>query len=258
MRDNYNVGRKKMTRIIEDILFFRADISPFLTHLTRDADDESAKDKLEKIIDDKKLVAGESEISDVRFGGNTLDMSIDKKKKFFGAICFTETPLNEIHCLLEIAYRNVDLLKYGLVFIKKNLQLKGVSPVLYINNEKEDKDPLFQALFSLIQSHSEEAAEILPLISVFGKKIKSPNTTPGASGDVDFQWEREWRYPSIKGDMSFCIQDIFIGLCPHDEIDYFENKLSSIDFIDPTRNMKWYATKLIDARKRLEIKNSVV
>jgi hypothetical protein len=49
-----------------------------------------------------------------------------------------------------------------------------------------------------------------------------------------------------------------MGLCPHDEIRKFERLWAPIEFIDPTRNMKWYAEKLIRARQRLDLKYSVV
>jgi len=51
----------------------------------------------------------------------------------------------------------------------------------------------------------EAAKQILPLISVFGKKLR-------ASGEIDFLWEREWRYPSVYGDLQFDENDVFVGL----------------------------------------------
>lgn len=98
---------------------------------------------------------------------------------------------------------------------------------------------------------------MLPLISIFGKRL----TPPGAdskSGSVDFLWEREWRYPHSKGGFKFDLDDIFIGLCPHDEIEYFEDMMRGIDFVDPRRNMKWYAKKLIEARQKHDLKFSVI
>lgn len=41
-----------MMRDINDILHFRADISPFLVHLTRDQRNTHAKENLKKIIRD--------------------------------------------------------------------------------------------------------------------------------------------------------------------------------------------------------------
>jgi hypothetical protein len=64
--------------------------------------------------------------------------------------------------------------------------------------------------------------------------------------------------PSALGPLEFSNEDVFIGLCPNDEIEEFENLFQPIGFIDPTRNMKWYATKLIEARQRLDLKSSVV
>jgi len=248
-----------MTREIQDILYFRADISPFLVHLTRDRNGSAgdAKTTLQKIIRERKLISGEGEISDVRYGGKTSEMRPEDKKKYFAAVCFTETPLNEIHCLLEVNRRSVDLRGYGLVFLKDALHRKGVCPVFYVNNETGDMDGVFQALFSLIETYPDEAARVLPLFAVFGQKVQPPGAEIRPNGPVDFRWEREWRYPSVSGDLAFGEGDVFVGLCPHDEINDFEQLLPGIGFVDPQRNMKWYAKKLIEARQRLDLKYSV-
>jgi hypothetical protein len=248
-----------MNREINDILYFRTDISPFLVHLTRDVQKSlTASTALEQIIKQGKLDAGDSPVSDARFGIKTSGMQPQEIKRYFGAICLTETPLNEVHCLLEIADRKVKLEPYGLVFLKENLRKKGVSPVFYINNELEDKDSVFQALCSLIKSYPDEAEKILPLIAVFGKKILAPGAKRRESKEVDFLWEREWRYPSAMGALEFTEEDIFVGICPHEEINHFEKMFDNINFIDPRRNMKWYATQLVNARHRLNLKFSVV
>ena len=245
-------------REIEDILHFRTDISPFLVHLTRDGNSLTAPQALYSIIHDGCLKCSFNPISDVRFGIHISEVSDLTADGFFSAICFTETPLNEIHSLLEIENRQIDLAPYGLVFLKENLANKGVSPALYINNKNGDKDPLFVALASLASSHREEALELLPLFAVYGKKIKGVGAGRRSSGKNEFIWEREWRYPFAKGDLEFTDEDVFIGLCPHEQIDAYEELWSGIQFVDPTRNMKWYADKLIESRKRLGIKYSVV
>jgi hypothetical protein len=244
-------------RSIDDILLFREDISPFLVHLTRDYSGRTAKQALELIIQTKQLKAGEPEVSDARFGLKTTGMHSQDKIRFFGAVCLTETPINEIHCLLEISGRKVNLKPYGLVFLKSQLQQRGIAPVNYINNEAGDGDVIMPALASLIQTHEAAAAKLLPLISVFGKKLTAPSAPP-QEGRVDFLWEREWRFPYSNGPLAFSNNDVFVGVCPHEEIEEFENSMPNIGFIDPTRNMKWYATKLIAARQRLNLKNSVV
>ena len=240
-------------RNIKDILKFRRDLSPFLVHLTRDSGSRSAKEVFEKILGEKRLIAGDDEVSDARFGAS----SVSDRARFFRAVCFTETPLDEIHCLLDINNRAVNLQPYGLVFVKKRLQLKCVSPVVYIQNCNGDKNPLFRALCSMIKDHADEAARFLPLISVFGDKVQPTNASFAITGDVDFSWEREWRQVFEETPMEFSNDDIFVGVCPDGEIKYFEDQYN-LPFVDPRMNMKWYATKLIEARKKHKMKCSVV
>ncbi|MCD9026606.1 hypothetical protein LDO26_00050 [Luteimonas sp. BDR2-5] len=245
-------------RSIDDILLFRGDISPFLVHLTKRTQQSSASDVLERIIRDRKVKPGASLVSDIRFGGFTNQMEEDDLKSFFGATCFTETPLDEIHCLLEVQYRNIDLEPYGLVFLKNNLAKKAVSPVLYLNNEAGDKSSVAQELFRLTETNGRTAEKLLPLFAVFGEKIRPLGAQAAPVGRVDFRWEREWRQPYHKGGVEFAERDVFVGLCPNEEIDAFEAHFPGILFVDPRRPMKWYATKLIDSRQRLDIKASVV
>lgn len=246
------------SRNIDEVLNFRSDISPFLVHLTRKTDaTDSAKETFKLILSDQELRCI-NQVSDARFGIYTSKMNPEEKLRFFGAVCFTETPLNEIHCLLEIENRAVELEPYGLVFLKDKLRNLGVAPVLYLNNIMGDKQDALSALGTLARTHRNAAEELLPLISIFGKKVTSPGAS-SQTGSVDFLWEREWRYPHSKGPLSFNIQDhVFIGLCPHEEIEYFENLGSGIEFVDPRRNMKWYAKKLIKARRNHDLKVSVV
>jgi hypothetical protein len=105
-------------RDIQDILHFRSDLPPFLVHLTRDGNlvrdfgprHQSAADNLRSILDDRALYPGQRPpwVSDARFGRLTVNMRAEEQRRFFHAICFSETPLNEVHCLLEIASREVD------------------------------------------------------------------------------------------------------------------------------------------------------
>jgi len=244
-------------RNIDDILQFRSDISPFLVHLTRKGDNgEKAFEKLVSILDSFALVPGKTEVSIIKYGGNTTSFSSKQKRKFFSSVCFTETPLDETHCLLEIKARKVDLEPYGVVFLKRKLQRKGVSPVLYINNEAGDKDKLIQALFELIKSRPAEAKKILPLFSIFGKMI-TPHGAKNVDRTIDFLWEREWRYPAAFGPFEFGLSDVFVGLCPDEDIKYFEKHYAPLKFIDPRRPLKWYATRLRRAKARLDLEYSI-
>lgn len=235
-------------RNIDDVLVFREDISPFLIHLTKPGKGKSAKQILEKIIEEKKLIAGEEGISCAKWVINNLE----KEKQFCRATSFTETPLNAIHCLVDIEKRKFPLEAYGLVFLKERLSERGVSPVLYLNNEQNDKTEVIEALLPLMADAPEVAKEILPLIATFGKGLV-------ADYDIDFRWEREWRYPSVKGDFEFEEDDVFVGLCPHKWKDDFEELFPGVRFVDCRRNMKYYAKELVDAKDRFpDFKFSVV
>jgi hypothetical protein len=196
-------------------------------------------------------------VSDARFGMYTSRMDKDERRKYFGAICFTETPISEIHSLLDIERRVVNLEPYGLVFLKDRCIARGVDPVIYINNSNGTKDKSIRALCSLIKKRPDAAAHLLPLVALFGQKLTPPGSVE-VKGTVDFRWEREWRFVPAQGPFRFSSEDVFIGLCPHERIEEFEKLWHEVEFIDPTKNMKWYATKLLRARKRTDLKYSVV
>ena len=240
-------------RDISDILYFRGDLSPFLVHLTRTFATASAKKRLRSIVEAHTLVAGDALVSHATFGYAIGKLDADAKRRLFSAVCFTE-----MHCLLEIRGREVDLAPYGLVFLKDRVAARGVSPVLYLNNTQGDKDAVVRGLDKLIDTNRLLAESILPLVAVFGKQLQSVYSSTTQNKEIDFLWEREWRYPASAGDFKFSDEDVFVGLCPDDEIAEFESLFSGVKFIDPTRNVKWYASKLIAARQRLDIKYSVV
>lgn len=245
-------------REIGDILRFRQDISPFLAHLTRTFDGTNARTRLEGILQEGQLRAGPSLVSDARFGGNTVNLTEEQKMRLFGSVCFTETPFSEIHCLLEIGGRAVNLEPYGLVFVKDRLKARGVCPAVYINNEAAAMDAVIYSLFSLKDTHPAAAEKLLPLVAVFGQKIQPHGSPARPPGRVDFVWEREWRYPAALGPFDFTFEDVFCGLSPHEDVEYFEAQYQPLRFIDPRRNMKWYAQSLIESIQRVGLQHSVV
>jgi hypothetical protein len=127
-----------------------------------------------------------------------------------------------------------------------------------LNNELGDKPPLIEALAGLIEENPEIARQILPFIAIFGKKLPPECEGNPPPGRIDFLWEREWRWPYMSGDLSFDTQDVFIGLCPHDEIEAFERLFPRVRFVDPRRTMRWYSTQLVEMRQRLNLAQSVV
>ena len=75
------------TRNIDEVLYFRSDISPFLVHLTKKKEQKIAKEILEKIINEKKLIANNSYVSDIKYATDISKMDDEEKRKFFGAVC---------------------------------------------------------------------------------------------------------------------------------------------------------------------------
>lgn len=237
---------------------FRTDLSPFLVHLTRRNGTDSARTRLETIITELALKAGSSLVSHASFGlsfGRLQDPTISQ---YFKAVCLTETPLDQIHCLLEIENRDINLEPYGLVFLRRPLQQRGVSPVLYLNNELGDKPALIRALAEMVDQNQGLARQILPFVAVFGSLLPPRGEGTPPTGRIDFLWEREWRWPAFNGNLQFDQADVFLGLCPHEEIDHFETLLPPIRFVDPARNMRWYSSELIEMRQRLNLTQSVV
>jgi hypothetical protein len=248
-----------MQRDIKDILNFRVDISPFLAHLTKNDESSNAKDKLIHILDKKKLIRGKTAVSAMRFAEGCYYEDPETIQKYLSAICFTETPISEIHTMLEIEGRQVDLQPYGLILMKDRLKNKGVSPVLYLNTYfgKQDITKLVDLMWKSKDTddeYREYTKMLFPLISCFGMKLRSEETDEFI---VDFYWEREWRF-CMSSELAITDEDIFMGLCLDSEIQWFEGKYDYIKFIDPRRNVKWYAKKLVKTRNDKGITQSVV
>ncbi len=242
-------------RNVEKVLLLRNDISPFLAHLTKATDrSHSANRNLRSIMKSMTLKYGPGPISDGSYGVEYYDFDAKKRLEYFSAVSFTEAPLTEIHNLLRIEGRKIELEPYGLVFLKERLKKKGVGPVFYINNVRGNKDKAVRALCSLIDTHERQALEIIPFISFFGKFLNPVYGGGTGARKKDFMWEREWRYTSRKFLFKFERKDVFIGLCPEGQIGRFESDFPWLRFIDPRQNLKWYAEKLLTAAKQTRLK----
>lgn len=236
-----------MARDIKNILKIRNDISPFLIHLTKSIKDGKAAKAVfqEGIIVGKQLQAGGKDVSAASYTTPKDGLKENDYRAYFRAVCFTEAPLSEIHCFFDIDYRNINLEPYGFVFLKDNLKIKEVSPVFYINNYGVDRTDVLKQFCECIITNPGAAREILPLMASMGKKLN----VGGGGAEIDFSWEREWRYPAFKGHFDIVHDDVFIGLCPDNEIGefealYFATYGERVVFIDPRRNIKYYADKL--------------
>lgn len=92
----------------------RVDISPYLIHFTSGENYEGAFKRLQKIIDDRKLIAGTQYI-----------------KGKYACVCFSEAPLPTLpHGLVNEEYYS-RYSPFGIVVSKQWLFAKGGRPVIY-------------------------------------------------------------------------------------------------------------------------------
>ena len=105
---------------------YREDVSRFLVHLTRGA----PKKNLVSMLRRKTI---EARNAHCLFGYEFGPFSSVLRKEF-NTVCFTETPLPQIHRLTgDIPGRRIALAGYGLVFSKDRMIARGVCPAVYLN-----------------------------------------------------------------------------------------------------------------------------
>lgn len=228
---------------IESLLDRRSDLSTFIVHLTRRTEDGSSPGKnLRSILKGRKIEARTA------FGpaAKRLQQKGGKDYESQKCVSFSETPLEHLYCLAqEIPQRKFRLSPYGLVFTKMTARKRGLNPIWYVDitpghdwlmgpiNVLIDRD--VSRLKRFRKSHF---AQISPFIEQMG-------SGPGKSGigyRKEFWWEREWRY---RGDFSFLLSDVVMGVAPGRGVGEFEKltkKLGGqIPFVDP----KWSLEKMI-------------
>lgn len=204
----------------------KRDFSPLLVHLTKDDEGsgKSAKEILEKILKDKKLVAANYYCL---FESDLDKPDIASHRETFKVVCFTETPIDLIDVLLmdlEGRYRFKPK-PFGLVFTKDFIRERGGNSVFYAGGG------LFDSLWKIYgdaktRSFDREDNRFLALVNKCDDKI-------------DFHWEREWR---VVGDLKFNLTDIYCVLCPESDVEYFERRFTGLPFIDPC----WGINQILD------------
>ena len=215
----------------EQFLDKKRDFSPLLVHLTRDRTDENGKsilafEVLQRILSENELKALNPYCI---FNSKLRDRGSNLRNKF-NVVCFTETPIDQIDLLLQPVYgRDIKLAPYGLVFTKKDVREYGGNPVLYVRGDLSD--PLWNLFNKAAKNDfSEQENRLLALVSKCDESI-------------DFHWEREWR---IVGNLTLqrteIWTNIYCGLCPEENISYFENKYRPVKFISP----HWGINKILD------------
>jgi hypothetical protein len=281
-----------MNRSIEEINLIRKDLSPFLVHLTKDSSTNKAQENLTKILEEKEIKKGnfygllgycygndsypglskeEWNKKHNKETSRTKLLNIIRKK--YSLISLTETPLDQIQCLIDIKDRQIELTQFGIVLLKDKIKmLPNIGPVCYLNtyNSKgrEEIEKLREELYQLAftkkniiyvkekKCNLHQLLNHIAFLDVFGKPLN-----PSRTGIIDFSWEREWRsLNNIKlewtGDIN--LQNVFIGLCDNNDIGKFEKKFPNLPFIDPLMNLNYFSDKIGRRQKELNIKNTIL
>jgi len=177
----------------------RSDFSRFLVHLTRNYQGQSDENNLINILKTKRI---EARNYHCLFSPKLKNMTLTPLlQKNFKTVCFTETPLDQIHKMTsETFVRKIKLRPYGLVFWRHQLIEKGVNPAIYINatgtnlrdyliSEFNEHFKGVRALKTLKQreNYYQEIVHYYSLVNII-------------SENYDYSWEREWRH---SGDFGF-------------------------------------------------------
>ena len=214
---------------LESVKWRRSDLSFFLVHLTKEDKERglSAKQVLEEIISPDS--AGYCTLNGAPQGLFERVASVPRES--ITAVSFTEAPLDQVkHFAQPIpGDKNRNYSKFGLVFEQDFIRSNSGNPCFYLNTRFNDD--LKKAALSIVDcphfSSNPDCVKLLPYFSIFGKAGSAKEKK-----EIDFYWEREWRVP---GSLRFRLDDLFVGLCEHDWVDYFEG-LTQVPFICPDWN----------------------
>jgi hypothetical protein len=232
---------------IEQLLHRRTDLSTFVVHFTRSAQDTSALDNLRSILSDRKLEAR------IAYGmARDLTTEFPSLEGSQSVVCFTETPLEHAWMMCsDIDTRTVQFNGFGVAFTKAFARRRGANPVWYLDITP-GHDWLTKAVDSLRDAAKAEAADpwnggvdldrlaMAPILKLtpFIEQMGNP-----AGVRKEFWWEREWRHV---GDVYFDVGDIVVVFAPESEHPSLEAWLAG------NRDYQTRMPKLIDVDWGLE------
>lgn len=221
----------------------RSDLSTFLVHLSRTSNGWSADERLRSIIEDWQLVAG-SMFGSAKGRLDEVGTVVDSQK----CVCFTETPLEYVHLLLQkIDNRQFEFEPYGVAFPKKMGRLIGVNPVWYVDISP-GHDWLMRPINELIDQaiaagglDGNPIARLAPFIEQMGTN-RDPNSKTYRK---EFWWEREWRHVG-----NLDLPPRIILLCPEDEFPAFRQVIvdtptaGDLTLVDPRWGLEQIISRL--------------
>ncbi|HCJ4447964.1 TPA: hypothetical protein NR419_002751 [Listeria innocua] len=115
----------------------RTDISKFLTHLTKNTKNSTAKENLISILNDKKINAS----SYCCMFNKGISQLTKEYQQYFSVTYFTETPLDRLKVIVKtLEHNNRRFEPYGLIFMKDTECLEsglGINPVIYVKEKNK-------------------------------------------------------------------------------------------------------------------------
>jgi hypothetical protein len=207
----------------------RADISPYLIHLTRDYEGTEARDNLLTILVSQCIEARNPygvacrHLEQIGCGGRRF---MESQK----VACFSETPLASLHGLIDPGvWRRYNFRPYGVAFKRRTLIDLGANPVWYLNTftgrggfEWLAKD--VNALIDEVALRGENTADPKAFAASHVSRLTPFIETMGEWGSTkkDFSFEREWRF---RGDFRFEQVDVARIVVPPGETKQFKKDL---------------------------------
>jgi len=225
---------------IREVISRRYDLSTFVVHLTRDFNGIEAKENLKSILS-RGMIEARTVMGIAKSYVEGCDISETTQR----AVSFSEAPLDQLWSFVVETDppRQIQLSKFGIAFPRQVARKRGINPVWYIDKTVGRRwlhgpDGSDRPLNRLIEKtppgtfYRNPMCEICPLIEPMGTWERRQR---------EFYWEREWRK---RGSLSFQLKDLAFGLCPEEEIEYFEEwakelrghsrRKYPLRFVDPT------------------------
>lgn len=214
----------------------RADLSPYLIHLTRDYEESEARDNLISILFSRCIEARNPygvacrHLEQIGCGGRRF---MESQK----VACFSETPLRSLHGLIDPGiWRRYHFRPYGVAFKRTTVIDRGGNPVWYLNmyTGQGGFEWLVKSVNALIDEVALNSAE-QPDAHAFAVSHIARLTpfieTMGEWGAIkkDFSFEREWRH---RGDFVFEQRDVARVVVPPGETTSFKKDLRAAG-VDP-------------------------
>jgi hypothetical protein len=202
-----------MPRKISEVISRRTDLGTFLVHLTRG---DNARANLESMLRSQAIEA-RSPFGAAFRALNDAGLATDSQK----CVCFTETPLEHGHLLLqEIEGRRLEFAPYGVALPKKVGRQRGVNPVWYVDITPGHEwlmNPINDLVMTEIRESGFEGSSI-EQIAPFIEQMGTRNEGGPSDYRKEFWWEREWRHRG-----NIYLPNRLIVLCPEDEIEHFRD-----------------------------------